>query len=210
MAWVQPQYSRGQVDAAGRILVPALTVGSAEPPEDSEAALNDALTIINNWRASHSYPLLAFRMTLTKRARGIDDRVVIAQRLKRLSSIQVKLMRNPKMALSRVHDIGGCRAVVRNVARVNRIVRLYEDSHARNPHVRAEFVRKYDYIAQPKEDGYRKRPPCVQVSNRVCPANGVERPQDRNPGSDAASACLGDRRRDGRYIHESGIENGRG
>ena len=188
----------------------ALTVGSAEPPEDSEAALNDALTIINNWRASHSYPLLAFRMTLTKRARGIDDRVVIAQRLKRLSSIQVKLMRNPKMALSRVHDIGGCRAVVRNVARVNRIVRLYEDSHARNPHVRAEFVRKYDYIAQPKEDGYRSVHLVYKYrtgSARQTAWNGL---RIENPGSDAASACLGDRRRDGRYIHESGIENGRG
>jgi ppGpp synthetase/RelA/SpoT-type nucleotidyltranferase len=59
------------------------------------------------------------------------------------------------MALSQMQDIGGCRAVVGTVRHVHRLVQLHEDSVAKNPNVRAEFVKKYDYIAAPKSDGYR-------------------------------------------------------
>jgi hypothetical protein len=71
-----------------------------------EPERDDSLTVINNWRASHSYPLLAVRMTLTGRAKRIDQRAILAQRLKRLSSIQTKLRSNAHMALSQMQDIG--------------------------------------------------------------------------------------------------------
>jgi hypothetical protein len=95
------------------------------------------------------------RMTLTGRAKKIDERAIIAQRLKRLFSIAVKLKRNQHMALSQMQDLGGCRAVVRNVRAVHRLVAKYEQSVSKNPNARAEFVKKYDYIAGPKNDGYR-------------------------------------------------------
>jgi putative GTP pyrophosphokinase len=41
------------------------------------------------------------------------------------------------------------------VTHVDRLVAAYEASVARNPKVRAEFVKRYDYIAAPKETGYR-------------------------------------------------------
>jgi hypothetical protein len=94
-------------------------------------------------------------MTLKGRAKGIDTGCVVAQRLKRLSSIRLKLVLIPGMQMSRMHDIGGCRAVVRSIAEERKIVGLYRESAAKNPHDRPEFVKAYDYIAKPKPDGYR-------------------------------------------------------
>jgi hypothetical protein len=50
-----------------------------------------------------------------------------------------------------MQDLGGCRAVVRNVARVYKLVDFYE----KNPYRAVQFLRKYDYIKDPKPDGYR-------------------------------------------------------
>ena len=94
-------------------------------------------------------------MTLLGRAKGADERAVVAQRLKRLSSITAKLRRFRDMKLSRMQDIGGCRAVVRTVARVRQLTTLYRRSSSKNPHDRPELVREYDYILEPKDDGYR-------------------------------------------------------
>jgi hypothetical protein len=146
MAWVTPQYPRYQVDKAGNTL---LDIGC------SGEELARALDVIDNWRSSHGYPLQCLKMTLINRAEKLRYPVIVAQRLKRLLSIQEKLMANKNMKLSKMHDIGGCRAVVRTVADVERLVLLYEKSAAKNPAKRAEFVKKYDYITQPKVDGYR-------------------------------------------------------
>lgn len=147
MAWTTPQFSKTEVDRAGALLI-------SEELVDDET-WNLALQTINNWRSSHSYPLQALKMTLLNRAKKVDDRAIVAQRLKRLSSISVKLRRNPNMALSQMQDIGGCRAVVRTVRNVDALVALYEKAVAKNAKAGAEFVKKYDYIAAPKKDGYR-------------------------------------------------------
>jgi ppGpp synthetase/RelA/SpoT-type nucleotidyltranferase len=146
MAWTKPQFGKGRVDAAGDILL---------KPNPSELEYAEALACINNWRSSHSYPLQALKMTLLGRAKKIDKDAVVAQRLKRLSSITLKLERNSNMKLSQMQDIGGCRAVVSTVERVTTLVGKYEESWAKNPKDRSELVKKYDYIAQPKLDGYR-------------------------------------------------------
>lgn len=147
MAWTTPQFTKAEIDRAGALLISDDLVG-----EDN---WNAALQTINNWRSSHSYPLQALKMTLLNRAKRVDDRAIVAQRLKRLSSIAVKLHRNPNMALSQMQDIGGCRAVVRTVRKVDSLVALYEKAVAKNAKAGAEFVKKYDYIAAPKKDGYR-------------------------------------------------------
>ncbi len=117
--------------------------------------LHHALKVINNWRSSHSYPLHCLKMALKTRARAVSRDAIVAQRIKRLSSIEAKLKRWEGMQLARMHDIGGCRAIMRNVQQVNELVRVYEESRSKNPHRGPEFVRPYDYITQPKEDGYR-------------------------------------------------------
>src|SRR6266436_5212128 len=111
--------------------------------------------VIGNWRSSHSYPLQCMKMTLKNRAKEIDQNALIAQRLKRVTSIASKLERFPNMKLSQMQDIGGCRAVVSSVRRVHDLVEVYEESRKKNPTARMEFSEKYDYVADPKRDGDR-------------------------------------------------------
>ena len=141
MDWVSPQYSRKRVDAAGQVLV------AANPDWDE---LNDALSVINNWRSSHSRPLYTFRIGLRRYAEKIDDNALVAQRIKRLSSIRLKLELQPNMKLSKMQDIGGCRAVVGSVGQVKRLVQRYRDSD-----IKHKIVDQDDYISRPKESGYR-------------------------------------------------------
>jgi hypothetical protein len=141
MNWVTLEYSKGQVDAAGRLLAS----GGASPAE-----LNQALDILNNWRAAHSFPLNTIQVGLRRRARNVDEHALIAQRLKRVSSILQKLQRFPHMQLSRMQDIGGCRAILNTSAEAQK-VRL-EYAKSRQQH---EFVSQKDYIAEPKQSGYR-------------------------------------------------------
>ena len=54
------------------------------------------------------------------------------------------------MQLSQMHDLGGCRAIVSSVENVYALVQEFETSRTK-----AELVRKYDYIAQPRASGYR-------------------------------------------------------
>ena len=72
------------------------------------------------------------------------------RRLKRLFSVEAKLRRIPKMQISRMQDIGGCRAVVPSVDSVVALQRLCRSG--RQAH---ELARENDYLAEPKPDGYR-------------------------------------------------------
>ena len=151
MAWTKPEYPHNQVNNAGDILI------SSSPTSSYEDAvkLDEALNVINNWRSSHSCPLQSIKMTLLGRAKTIDRQSLIAQRIKRIRAIAVKLRRNPNMKLSKMHDIGGCRAVMRTVSQVEGLVAYYEKATAKNKLRGGEFVKKYDYIQTPKSDGYR-------------------------------------------------------
>jgi len=141
MDWIKPKYSKGALDKAGKIL--------ASPVDDFDKYL-DALEVVNNWRASHHYPLNTFKVTLRRYASNIDDDFLVAQRIKRLSSITHKLERFTTLRLSQMQDIGGCRAVLSNVSQVYELIKRYETSDLR--HARDDVD---DYIAKPKISGYR-------------------------------------------------------
>ncbi len=113
--------------------------------------LNTALDIAGNWRSSHGYPLSIIFNSLRRRAKKIDDRALVASRSKRLPSVAVKLQRFASMELSQMQDLGGCRAVLRNVTRVYKLVEYYKA----NPYRSVEFLKPRDYIQEPKADGYR-------------------------------------------------------
>src|SRR6266436_319065 len=160
MAWTIPQHSRGQVNRAGDFLksMSAMAREHMEGGKDLNEFVERVQTefaVIGNWRSSHSYPLQCMKMTLKNRAKEIDQNALIAQRLKRVTSIASKLERFPNMKLSQMQDIGGCRAVVSSVRRVHDLVEVYEESRKKNPTARMEFSEKYDYVADPKRDGYR-------------------------------------------------------
>jgi hypothetical protein len=142
MVWATPLYSKRKVDAAGRSL---LDPASAE---DRELAL----AVINNWRQAHGFPLNTFQVTLRTKARqvGSGSEPLIAQRTKRLASIELKLRRFRGMTLSRMQDIGGCRAVLPNIAHVDALNLVYQRSSFRHT-----LVKETDYLRFPKASGYR-------------------------------------------------------
>lgn len=108
------------------------------------------LEIINNWRAAHAYPLNTFQIYLRRKVASVDNNALVAQRIKRLASIEQKLRIMPKLKLSEMQDIGGCRAVVESVAKVNQLVSAYGKSDLK--HRRIDYD---DYIRKPKKSGYR-------------------------------------------------------
>lgn len=145
LGYAKPLYSRQDINIAGRMLIGF----------DGGLDGQQALDIINNWRSSHAFPLNAFHVTLRGRARGIDPTALTAQRIKRLPSIGLKLARFPDMRLSQMQDLGGCRAVLKTMAQVDKLVAAYKKAIAKNPKSRHEFLHDKDYIAVPKENGYR-------------------------------------------------------
>ena len=142
MKWTIPQYGSEDVDAAGQALVARFSKPSVP--------MEDALTIVNNWRSSHAFPLNTMQMYLRSKSRQVDPDSLIAQRAKRLSSIESKLRRFGWLKFSEMQDIGGCRAVMKSVVYVDRLVQAYDSSQ-----IKHRLVDWDDYISEPKKTGYR-------------------------------------------------------
>lgn len=144
MEWPVPEYSRSEVNAAGRKY--AEGNGSMEPIERAEV-----LAVINNWRAAHSYPLQSSTVGLRRIAKRFDADPLIARRTKRRPSIAKKLLLRHGMDLSRMNDIGGCRAVLADVDTVKAVTDYYLHK-SRHEH---DLVKEYPYIEEPQATGYR-------------------------------------------------------
>lgn len=142
MAWVKPEHSNARISKAGDHLIDL-----SAPPD----VLAESLAVINNWRAAHNFPLNSAHVTLRKRARTVDTQALTSQRIKRLAAIELKLRLQPNMALSQMQDIGGCRAVLRSVRGVERVVECY--AVLENPAF--ALLRHTDYIKKPRKSGYR-------------------------------------------------------
>ena len=81
---------------------------------------------------------------------GLD--VDLSRRLKRLPTIEDKLRRLPRIDLSTMQDIGGCRAVLDTQDEVQRVVdRFCASSFERNE----QTDKIKDYVARPQVSGYR-------------------------------------------------------
>jgi ppGpp synthetase/RelA/SpoT-type nucleotidyltranferase len=148
MTWVAPKgYSRNKIDYAGEILV-----SNAYSEQEQE----EALEVLDNWRAIHSYPMHVFKIRLKDKSKFIDKKSLTAQRLKRVPAIIYKLKRkyngrSPTMKLSQMQDIAGCRAVLSNVTLAKK---LYQDYYSKSD-LKHKKVGEKDYITYPKNDGYR-------------------------------------------------------
>lgn len=137
--WEVPIYSKSQINKAGIVL---------SNPNSTEDERSEALKVVNNWRASHAYPL----QVICSHLRRNNPNAIVVQRLKRLESITNKLERNSDhtMQLYRMHDLGGCRVIVNTIDEVYQAVERYKKSRVR--HI---YKRQYDYIQNPKRSGYR-------------------------------------------------------
>lgn len=147
MKLLNPQkYSKSQINKAGvNLAYNHLT----------EEEKNKALEILGFWRGVHNYPLHIFTKTLKKYAEEINPESITAQRLKRAQSIIKKLNRDytnneGKIKLTRMQDIAGCRAIMNTIDEVQELRYKYKTSK-----IKHKKVKEYDYILEPKTDGYR-------------------------------------------------------
>lgn len=156
MAYVEPQFTKGQVNKAGEILVDP----DAHLPKDRVWAD----IVLANWRACHGYPINTFQALLRLRLKKIDKNAIVAQRMKRAPSIILKLQRFEDMRLARMQDIAGLRAVVSSVTRVRAVESEYRASQFKH-----KLVSSKDYISEPKADGYRGIHLIYRYSNNRAP-----------------------------------------
>ncbi|MGJ1360828.1 RelA/SpoT domain-containing protein [Sphingobacterium spiritivorum] len=134
-------YSRKQISKAGEKLITS----------KSKEEFGEALNLINNWRTSHLHPLVVLKNNLLRLLlKNKIEPNLVSQRLKRLSSILYKLDLNPKMGLGGMQDMGGYRAVlkdVRDLRKLNYALRIQRSNH--------KLERVTDYVDKPKDTGYR-------------------------------------------------------
>ena len=135
--WEVPKYTKSEINKAGKIIA-----DSSSTPKERE----EALIILNNWRAAHAYPLQVICSNLRQK----NPNAIVVQRLKRLESITGKIQRFPEMQLYKMQDLGGCRVIVDTIEQVYSAIKKYKSSRIR--HI---LKREYDYIANPKKSGYR-------------------------------------------------------
>ena len=114
------KYTRTQIKRAGKIYI---------SDDSTEQQKEEALMMINNWRAAHSFPLQVLYVHVKKVA---PENAIVAQRLKRLYSITQKLHRFPHMSLTTMQDIGGCRVIVDTLDQVYQMVERLRKSRMRH------------------------------------------------------------------------------
>jgi hypothetical protein len=153
--YAKPNYQRQDFNRAGKAMRDWLATGN-RPPQ-----LDQAFDLIDNWRSSHSFPLNSFTMTLKNRAKKVNQRALLSQRIKRLPSIALKLLDRPEMKLTQMQDIAGCRAVMPTLKEVYDLRDVYRLSPLIHP-TAGDWEK--DYIADPKDSGYRG----IHLKYRFC------------------------------------------
>ncbi|EFQ83237.1 RelA/SpoT domain protein [Aeromicrobium marinum DSM 15272] len=117
--------------------------------------VDEALEIVQLFRAAHAYPMLKVRIGLEGFVRTTKVNGGTTQRHKRVARIVRKLRRTRDgpgggTALDRLEDIGGCRTVVATPQELSKLA-----AHIRR-RWSGQFVRSpRDYVAMPKDMGYR-------------------------------------------------------
>lgn len=109
------------------------------------------LAVIEEWRAAHRAVLNTFQSILRNRTRKTS--ITVAQRHKRKRTIFDKLRRFPRMQLSRMDDVAGCRLIFGGIRELYAFRNKFHK--ARFNHTRRNDLDKYDYIKNPKSTGYR-------------------------------------------------------
>ncbi|WP_116998432.1 RelA/SpoT domain-containing protein [Desertimonas flava] len=143
MARLDLRYSKGQVDRAGEIWR-SYQFGDRQL---DLMQVSESFDIVEHYRRCHQYPLTKATMGMRSSVQAEGIPVRVSQRLKRLNTILDKLLREPSMKLSRMQDIGGCRAVVPTIRDLRALQRRLEG--------RSGYVRSVDYVATPRSSGYR-------------------------------------------------------
>ncbi len=148
------QFSLQEVRAAGKRLKDDLSLDSEVNWRDT----HHVFAVANSWRDSHYFPMRSVYLSAAYRMRKIGIKGDMAARPKRMASIRRKL-RESDIHLDRMQDIGGCRAILDDIAGVRSLIGEINEGF---PH---RDRRQWPYIDEPKEDGYRSH----HISFEFCP-----------------------------------------
>lgn len=148
-------FTKGEVNRAGVLLLDLRERmqrdGAERAVADSdEQKLDEAWEALTWWRSLHARPLSAVAANLryhVDRGGGrVGERIEVTQRLKRLDTLIGKLARE-RGNVTQMQDVGGVRAVLPSLRHVYVVRRRLLKSWA--------IMRERDYIADPKNTGYR-------------------------------------------------------
>lgn len=134
--------TKSQVNKAGKLLR-RWALGELT----DQATYRAALEVLLAFRAAHKDPLGKANMGVRSVGRTEHCRANVTQRLKRVPTIIDKLTREPTMQLANMQDVGGCRVVLATIDEVRRVQKRLAKN--RPP------LRVSDYIAHPRDSGYR-------------------------------------------------------
>ncbi len=154
--------SKKAVDRAGEFAASIFerwrTAPSTDPlegvTEDVEMDFVESLLLIEWWRQQHAYPMLMVAAGLRYYTRpyvAVGGLKPVTQRLKKEVTILDKLIRLPTMGLTQMGDIGGVRVVLPDQDAVDDVLRRVRKNW------RDEIERVRDYVASPKDSGYRAK-----------------------------------------------------
>ncbi|MEP0518527.1 MAG: RelA/SpoT domain-containing protein [Hyphomicrobiales bacterium] len=110
--------------------------------------ITELFAVANNWRDSHIMPMRSVRYSVRYAIRKLNIEGDLASRPKRMPSIRRKL-KDSSVKLDQMNDLGGCRAIMDDIAGVRALVHQIEQTF---PH---DIRKEYRYIDDPKKDGYR-------------------------------------------------------
>ncbi|EAL0594968.1 RelA/SpoT domain-containing protein [Campylobacter jejuni] len=111
--------------------------------------------IISNWRSIHISIMTSMVNSINKKLKKHKLKaLIVARRLKRLNSIEIKLKRFSSMNLDRMQDIAGVRIVFKTMEQVNEFKTIMDDTYLKGS-IKFKLEKTSNYIEQPKSDGYR-------------------------------------------------------
>ena len=147
--------SKTKVGKAGEALTSPLSSS-----EDRAAAL----AVVHYWREIHA-EVLQRALEDIEGLIAVDSEVLVAGRIKKLSTIVDKLGRaDAPFDLQTMYDIAGCRLVVPDLEALERVYSEIADL----PAFDAPKTGRHDYIAHPRPSGYRGRHAILHYCDLVC------------------------------------------
>ena len=138
--WPRIDVSMSQIRRAGNTL---------RNPDFSPEERAEARQLAGQWRAAHAYPTNTWQVRVRRYVSHLPD-ALVAQRMKRLPSIEAKLQRFRNSQLHKMQDLGGVRVVLpklNDVRALEQKLLQRPDNHTR--------VKHSDCLANPNNDGYR-------------------------------------------------------
>lgn len=120
---------------------------------DSKNISEEDYEMLQQLRLSYKQALSVIFNSIEALSHQVDTNCVCTYRIKRIESIISKLIRFPEMQVNRAEDIAGCRCILSSDAGVyNLYNRILKDIDKLPFEVKGVV---HDYIAKPKESGYK-------------------------------------------------------